>query len=262
MRAHACARTDTAKFLNDLKTYDRDNINERVILEVAPFMEMAEFQPEVIDRASKACSGICMWVRAMYKYYYVAKMVRAARAGGGGRGAGGGGRGEGGRGGWAAGCAPPLSPWPAPGACGRVQRARACRGAGGSSCAGTHAPMRPCTHSRTQVEPKKKKLVEAQERLDRTMADLNVAKQRLRDVLDRIADLEDQFTATQMHRERLGRDVDMCRMRLERARKLIGGLGGEKQRWADSVMQVRVGGGRGVVVWCLRLGRGMVGGKG
>ena len=52
-----------------------------------------------------------------------------------------------------------------------------------------------------QVEPKKKKLVEAQERLDRTMADLNVAKQRLRDVLDRIADLEDQFTATQvLHR--------------------------------------------------------------
>ncbi len=58
-----------------------------------------------------------------------------------------------------------------------------------------------CVRARTlagQVEPKKKKLVEAQERLDRTMADLNVAKQRLRDVLDRIADLEDQFTATQV----------------------------------------------------------------
>jgi hypothetical protein len=66
---------DTAKFLNDLKTYDRDNITERVILEIAPFMDMPEFQPEVIERASKACSGVCMWVRAMYKYYYVAKMV-------------------------------------------------------------------------------------------------------------------------------------------------------------------------------------------
>ena len=149
-----CTFADTAKFLNDLKTYDRDNIVERVILEIEPFMGMPEFQPEVtapsnvlllfivscacsrlllslrsvtaveqvIDRASKACSGICMWVRAMYKYYYVAKMV----------------------------------------------------------------------------EPKKKKLVEAQERLDRTMADLNTAKQRLKDVLDRIADLEDQFTATQV----------------------------------------------------------------
>ncbi len=67
---------DTAKFLNDLKTFDRNNINERVILDIEPFMSMPEFQPEVIDRASKACSGICMWVRAMHKYYYVAKMVR------------------------------------------------------------------------------------------------------------------------------------------------------------------------------------------
>ena len=38
---------DTAKFLNDLKTYNRDNINERVILEIEPFMGMPEFQPEV-----------------------------------------------------------------------------------------------------------------------------------------------------------------------------------------------------------------------
>ena len=28
-----------------------------------------------MDKASKACSGICMWVRAMYKYYTVALQV-------------------------------------------------------------------------------------------------------------------------------------------------------------------------------------------
>ncbi len=39
--------------------------------------------------------------------------------------------------------------------------------------------------------------MEAQERLDKTMTDLNIARRRLRDVLERIADLEDQFTATQ-----------------------------------------------------------------
>ncbi len=30
---------------------------------------------QVVDKASKACSGICMWVRAMYKYYTVALQV-------------------------------------------------------------------------------------------------------------------------------------------------------------------------------------------
>ncbi len=151
--------------MNDLKTYDRENITERVILEIAPFMDMPEFQPDVIERASKACSGVCMWVRAMYKYYYVAKMVRAA-----------------------------------------VRRVQVRRMPGGVARMGGTQPTVPppllCLidgwAAFFQVEPKKKKLVEAQERLDRTMADLNVAKQRLRDVLDRIADLEDQFTATQV----------------------------------------------------------------
>ena len=33
------------------------------------------FVCQVVDKASKACSGICMWVRAMYKYYTVALQV-------------------------------------------------------------------------------------------------------------------------------------------------------------------------------------------
>ena len=155
---------DASKLLSDLKMYDKNNIKARVISDIEPFIAMPEFEPAVIERASKACSGICMWVRAMHKYYYVAKMV----------------------------------------------------------------------------EPKKKKLAEAQERLDRTMADLNVAKRKLRDVLDRIADLEDQFTQTQARKEQLASEVERCRTRLDRARKLLGGLGGEKQRWMESVSQLNV----------------------
>lgn len=154
---------DGARFLNDLKTYDRDNIPDRLIAEIEPFIAMPEFEPEVIDRASKACSGICMWVRAMYKYYHVAK----------------------------------------------------------------------------QVEPKKRKLIEAQETLDRTMAELNIAKRRLSDVLDRVAALEEEFQATQLRREQLMGEVHMCRQRLERANKLLGGLGGEQERWLESLHQVR-----------------------
>lgn len=113
---------DPARFLTEMKMYDRENIPERLIEDIEPFMSMPEFEPEVIERASKACYGVCMWVRAMYKYYHVARLV----------------------------------------------------------------------------DPKKRKLAEAQEVLDRTMVDLNIAKKKLSDVLDRVAALEEQFLATQV----------------------------------------------------------------
>jgi dynein heavy chain len=109
---------------------------------------------QAVDKSSKACSGICMWVRAMYKYYTVA----------------------------------------------------------------------------LQVEPKKKKLAEAQESLDKTMAALNAAQAKLKDVEERIVELETTFMKTQAQKEQLARDVEVCRARLVRAQKLVGGLGGEKDR--------------------------------
>ena len=46
------------------------------------------------------------------------------------------------------------------------------------------------------------------------------------------------FNATQLHKEQLASDVEQCRARLDRARKLLGGLGGEKQRWMETVEQL------------------------
>jgi hypothetical protein len=34
-----------------------------VIDEIAPFIADPEFEYERIDKASKACSGVCLWVR-------------------------------------------------------------------------------------------------------------------------------------------------------------------------------------------------------
>ena len=39
--------TDANKLLANLKTYDKDNIDDKVIEEIEPFMTMAEFTPEV-----------------------------------------------------------------------------------------------------------------------------------------------------------------------------------------------------------------------
>ena len=40
--------------------------------------QMEEFTPEAVAKVSKACTSICMWVRAMYVYHNVALQVKAS----------------------------------------------------------------------------------------------------------------------------------------------------------------------------------------
>eukprot|EP01029_Cantina_marsupialis_P009143 TRINITY_DN2137_c0_g4_i1.p1 TRINITY_DN2137_c0_g4~~TRINITY_DN2137_c0_g4_i1.p1 ORF type:complete len:4119 (-),score=1448.16 TRINITY_DN2137_c0_g4_i1:93-12449(-) len=152
------------KLKEDLKNYDKDNIPEKTIELIEPYIARPDFVPAIIEKASKACTAICMWARAMHKYHHVAKAV----------------------------------------------------------------------------EPKKQKLREAQESLDKTMAALNDAKGRLKAVQDKIGELEEQYSKAVGEKERLEADVEQCRARLERAEKLIGGLGGEKHRWEKSVAQLTI----------------------
>jgi dynein heavy chain len=42
---------------------------------------MEEFAPEAVAKVSKACTSICMWVRAMYVYHNVALQVSGWRWG-------------------------------------------------------------------------------------------------------------------------------------------------------------------------------------
>lgn len=41
-------------------------------IKVEPFNNNPEFTPEQIEKASKACTAICMWALAMYQYHFVA----------------------------------------------------------------------------------------------------------------------------------------------------------------------------------------------
>jgi dynein heavy chain len=146
------------KLLVDLREFDKDNIPDKVITKIEPYIADPRFTPTQIEKASKACTAVCMWVRAMHKYHNVAKAV----------------------------------------------------------------------------EPKKKLLLEAQTSLDATRAALKVAQDKLRAVEDRIATLEANFNKANDKKEQLVNDVEACRGRLERAEKLIGGLGGERVRWTES----------------------------
>lgn len=55
-------------------------IPESIIQRIQPYITSEEFTPENVSKVSKACTSICRWVRAMEKYYWVAKSVAPKRA--------------------------------------------------------------------------------------------------------------------------------------------------------------------------------------
>ena len=85
------------------------------------------------------------------------------------------------------------------------------------------------------VAPKKERLAEAQTSLKETMLILNAKRAELKEVEDRLATLKQQFDEKTAEKESLEYQVDMCQKKLDRAQKLIGGLGGEKERYWNSL---------------------------
>ncbi|KAH9163072.1 hypothetical protein LEN26_000647, partial [Aphanomyces euteiches] len=88
------------------------------------------------------------------------------------------------------------------------------------------------------VEPKKKALAEAQTELDATMEILRGAQAGLKQVTDRLTELEQSYNAAITKKEELAAKVIQCQVQLANADKLIGGLGGEEKRWKSTVAQL------------------------
>ncbi|KAG2439747.1 hypothetical protein HYH02_010624 [Chlamydomonas schloesseri] len=153
---------DPTKFLESLFSYDKDNIPDHVIKKIEPYIQREDFTPEAISKVSKACTSICMWVRAMYVYHNVA-----------------------------------LS-----------------------------------------VAPKRAALAAAQEQLNETMEQLRTAQAKLKSVEEKIATLETQYEEAVAKKAQLAQQVLRCTVQLQRADKLIGGLGGERVRWQATVDQL------------------------
>ncbi|KAB0795153.1 hypothetical protein PPYR_11992 [Photinus pyralis] len=82
-----------------------------------------------------------------------------------------------------------------------------------------------------EVAPKKAKLEEAEREYAATMAVLLEKKSEVAKLEQKLADLNVLFKDATEKKESLQERVDVCGEKLGRARKLIGGLGGEKTRW-------------------------------
>lgn len=80
------------------------------------------------------------------------------------------------------------------------------------------------------VAPKKARLTEAQKSLAETMELLNQKRAELAEVEHHLENLQATFLEKTEEKARLEDQVELCAKKLERASKLIGGLGGEKSR--------------------------------
>ncbi|XP_053350493.1 dynein axonemal heavy chain 3 [Clarias gariepinus] len=84
------------------------------------------------------------------------------------------------------------------------------------------------------VAPKKERLCKAEEELAVQMKTLEVKRGELKAVEDRLSSLNDTFGKMMQKKKDLEDNIEMCSQKLIRAEKLIGGLGGEKERWTEA----------------------------
>lgn len=59
------------KFIQDLLNYDKDNVPFFIIREIEPIINDPDFTPESMRTLSVAAQALCMWTRALYRYYQV-----------------------------------------------------------------------------------------------------------------------------------------------------------------------------------------------
>ena len=90
------------------------------------------------------------------------------------------------------------------------------------------------------VNPKKAALAKAEEDLAGVMAELKVKQEQLQGVIDKINALNDDLQGKKDHCAKLENDAEVCKIKLDRANKLVEGLGGEKVRWTANQEQLSV----------------------
>jgi len=106
--------------------------------------------------------------------------------------------------------------------------------AAGALCQWVHA-MKIYAEVFREVEPKRLKLRNAQESLDKKNQELQKAAAELAKIQALVQDLKDSFEASNNEKEELTAQAEDMKIKLERAEKLMSGLAGEKGRWVISL---------------------------
>ncbi|XP_028414460.1 dynein heavy chain 6, axonemal-like [Dendronephthya gigantea] len=68
-----------SNFLKRLIDFDKDNISDATLKKLKKYMDNPKFVPEIVEKTSKACKSMVMWVRACDLYAKVFKTVEPKR---------------------------------------------------------------------------------------------------------------------------------------------------------------------------------------
>jgi dynein heavy chain len=139
--------------------FDKDNIPELTTKKLKKYIENPNFTPENVEKVSKACKSMCMWVIALDKYSHIFR----------------------------------------------------------------------------EVQPKRKRLEEAQEALRITQEKLAEKTAALKQVEDQLNELKLSFENSNTEKQELINKKEETTRRLERASKLTLALADEQERWVLSV---------------------------
>ena len=77
--AEAKRQLGNTNFIDQLKSFDKDNMSDRTLKKIAGYCANAEFQPDIIGKVSSAARSLCMWVRAMEVYGRIFRVVEPKR---------------------------------------------------------------------------------------------------------------------------------------------------------------------------------------
>ena len=66
-------------FLQQIKSYNKDNVPQSTILKIKKFVENPDYTPEKVRSVSIAAAALCTWVNAIYIYANVAREVAPKR---------------------------------------------------------------------------------------------------------------------------------------------------------------------------------------
>lgn len=89
-----------------------------------------------------------------------------------------------------------------------------------------------------ETRPLREKLEATQKVLDEKTALLNEKLAALDAVNKKIQELEAMFEQKMQEKERLTNEIELCKVKLERAKKLISGLSDEQVRWTKDVKKM------------------------
>ncbi|EAS00969.2 dynein heavy chain (macronuclear) [Tetrahymena thermophila SB210] len=108
----------------------------------------------------------------------------------------------------------------------------------GSMLAWVHA-MHDYYYVNKKVKPKKIELAKAQAEVSGLESQLRIKQAELKAAMDKVDALNKDLMITKKNKEKLEKDYEECSQQLERAKILIGNLGGEKDRWGNLAEELK-----------------------